>query len=114
MTLLPPLSPFGRVDTVLSKHVPSFPGPALTAVFTVPGGLFQHCCLPKLPAQDVLEGLVRPTLHSSTVMGSFILWVPEVTLRLPVFPFGEFFQGADADRSFRIDPRSFEQASPVI
>ena len=56
--------------------------------------MFQHCCLPKLPAQDVLEGLVRPTLHSSTVMGSFILWVPEVTLRLPVFPFGEFVQGA--------------------
>ena len=27
MTLLPPLSPFGRVDTVLSKHVSSFPGP---------------------------------------------------------------------------------------
>ena len=94
MTLLPPLSPFGPVDRMLSKHPASLSWAGSTAVYTVPGGLFQHCYLPKLPAQDVLEGLVRPTLHSSTVMGSFILWVPEVTLRLPVFPFGEFVQGA--------------------
>lgn len=30
------------------------------------------------------------------------------------FPMVDFFQGADAVRSFRIDPRSCEQATPVI
>ena len=95
VTLLPPLSPFGRVDTVLSKHVPSFPGPALTAVFTVPGGLFQHCCLPKLPAQDVLEGLVRPTLHSSTVMGSFSSGSLRSPCGFQCFPLEEIIQGAE-------------------
>ena len=71
MTLLPPLSPFGPVDRMLSKHPASLSWAGSTAVYTVPGGLLQYCYLPKLPAQDVLEGLVRPTLHSSTVMGSF-------------------------------------------
>ena len=67
VTLLPPLSPFGPVPALL-------PFPFLgrfDCSLHRPGGLFQHRCLPKLPAQDVLEGLVRPTLHSSTVMGSF-------------------------------------------
>ena len=68
MTLLPPLSPFGPVPALLP--FPSLGRFQLQST-SVPGGLFQHCCFPKLPAQDVLEGLVRPTLHSSAVMGSF-------------------------------------------
>jgi len=37
-----------------------------------------------------VEGLVRPAFHSSTFMEFLCLWVPEVTLRLPVFPDGRF------------------------
>ena len=61
-----------------------------------------------------VEGLVRPALHGPAVMGVFILWVPEVTLRLPVIPFGGVFPRCRTDRSFRIGPRSCEQTSPVI
>ena len=95
MTLLPPLSPFGPVDTVLSKHVVSLSWAGSTAVYTVPGGLFQHCCFPKLPAQDVLEGLVRPTLHSSTVMGSFSSGSLRSPCGFQCFPLEEIIQGAE-------------------
>ena len=99
----------------LANTLPPFPGPVRlqsTPSLVVP--MFQHCCLPKLPAQDVLEGLVRPTLHSSTVMGHSSSGSLRSPCGFQCFPLEEIIQGADADRSFRIDPRSCEQASPVI
>jgi hypothetical protein len=69
VTLLPPLSPSVRFQHCCL----SLSRAGSTAVYTVPGGLFQHCCFPKLPAQDVLEGLVRPTFHKLAFMTSTLL-----------------------------------------
>ena len=61
-----------------------------------------------------VEGLVRPALHGSTVMGHSSSGSLRSPCGFQCFPLEEIIQGADADRSFRIDPRSCEQASPVI
>ena len=69
--------------------------------------------LHQLPAQDVLEGLVRPALQVQ------LLWLPSSfgSLRSPCgfqcFPRWSSSKVPN-NRSFRIDPRSCEQASPVI
>ena len=110
VTLLPPLSPFGQVPALLpfpflgrfdcSLHRPRWPVPAL------------------LLSQTTCTGCAMRDWYGRSSLfdcyGSLFLWVPEVTLRLPVFPFGGDHPRCRTDRSFRIDPRSCEQASPVI
>ena len=94
MTLLPPLSPFGQIDSVLSKHRALFPGPVSTAVYSVPGSLVLHCCSTNYLHRMCTEGL-DGRLFTASCYEIQLREVPEVTLRLPVFPFVESSQGAE-------------------
>jgi hypothetical protein len=111
VTLLPPLSPFGPVLTLLSfpflgrfncsLHRPRWPVPTLLLSQTTCTGCALRDWYGRLFKARLLWG------HSSS--GS---------LRSPCgfqcFPLEEIIPRCRINRSFRIDPRSCEQASPVI
>ena len=111
VTLLPPLSPFGPVPALLPFP---FPGRFNCSLHRPPVACSSIAAFPNYLHRMCVEGLVRPALHSSTVMGHSSSGSLRSPCGFQCFPLEEIIQGADADRSFRIDPRSFEQASPVI
>ncbi len=82
MTLLPPLSPFGPVLALLP-----FPSLGRFQLQYSPshGSLTAHYCVANYLHRIRVEGFGRPALHSWLLWSSAI-WVPEVTLRLPVIP----------------------------